>query len=119
MRIKSLEVLTSDLEGTGRFYQEVLELPVHKENQGTISIQLPSSILRFHQSEEQAQYHIAFNIPHNMIHEAFYWLDDVEPIPVDEGQVIADFRNWNAASVYFLDNNKNILEFIARRDLPN
>ncbi|MFL5808344.1 MAG: hypothetical protein ACJ749_02420, partial [Flavisolibacter sp.] len=30
-----------------------------------------------------------------------------------------DFKNWNAEAVHFFDNNRNILELIARRDLDN
>jgi hypothetical protein len=37
----------------------------------------------------------------------------------EDNHVIADFTNWNAKSFYFLDNNGNILEFIARRGLNN
>ena len=48
------------------------------------------------------------------------WLESkvaiLEVIPPDK---IADFHNWNAKSFYFLDNNGNILEFIARFDLEN
>jgi hypothetical protein len=32
---------------------------------------------------------------------------------------IVKFSNWNARSIYFFDNNGNILEFICRDDLYN
>lgn len=35
------------------------------------------------------------------------------------GELIADFKSWNAQSVYFNDDNGNILECIARMDLHN
>ena len=33
--------------------------------------------------------------------------------------MIAEFETWNANAVYFYDNNNNLLEFIARKDLNN
>ena len=36
-----------------------------------------------------------------------------------ENKPIIDFPNWNAKSIYFVDSNGNILEFIARFDLEN
>src|SRR6476660_914761 len=112
MHIQSLEVLTHDLQGTRQFYQDILQLHVTGDNKQTITIQLPSSRLVFHQATINAQYHIAFTIPHNLVSEAYGWLKNkLELIPVDGNQMIADFRNWNATAFYFLDNNSNILEF--------
>ena len=35
------------------------------------------------------------------------------------GELVADFKSWNAKAFYFNDNNGNILECIARLDLNN
>ena len=64
-------------------------------------------------------YHFAFNIPENKINEAIKWLEKkVELIEYGESNLIS-FPNWNAHSVYFYDPAGNIVEFIARHNLPN
>ena len=64
-------------------------------------------------------YHLAFNIPSNKIREAYEWLKERTDLLwiEDYKSHIADFKNWNAKSVYFLDPAGNIAEFIARADL--
>lgn len=64
-------------------------------------------------------YHFAFNIPASQLHDVISYLQArVEIMPASEnGEIIADFKSWNAKSVYFNDNNGNILECVARFDL--
>jgi catechol-2,3-dioxygenase len=63
-------------------------------------------------------YHFAFNIPPDKFGQALAWMESkVELLDITPGIKIADFVNWNAKSIYFNDNNGNILEFIARYDL--
>ena len=121
MLIRELHIETADLDSTTDFYQKRLGLPVVYQDEIKAGFMIGSSILYIHQRKDSfAQYHIAFNIPCNKIKEANEWLNGkADPIVLDNGFSIVDFRNWNAESVYFPDNNNNILEFIARRDLNN
>ena len=121
MNIKELHLLSNDLSGTRHFYHENFGIPLVYESREKISVKLPGSLLHFHFSEKgNPQYHVALTIPSNRAAASLEWLKGKsEIIPVEEGQFIADFRNWNAESVYFFDNNRNIMEFIGRRDLNN
>src|SRR3954465_10305485 len=121
MLIRELHIETADLDGTIDFYQKRIGLVVVYQDDLKAGFLIGSSILYIHfRKDSFALYHIAFNIPCNKIHEANDWLKSkADPIVLDNGSSIVDFRNWNAESVYFLDNNNNILEFIARRDLKN
>ena len=121
MRIKLLHILTDQLKETKKFYHDILGLPVSEETPQHIHFKLKDTELGFYLSQNyKPQYHIAFNIPCNLSTEAHEWLKTrAEIIPVDEHNTIADFKNWNAKAVYFFDNNKNILELIARNDLKN
>jgi hypothetical protein len=104
------------------FYEKQLELPVNL-NRSSSEIVMGSSRLVFNQAAigQDPFYHFAINIPANKIEEARDWLSArVELIRMaDYNSDIADFRNWNAKSIYFFDTAGNIVELIARRDLNN
>lgn len=121
MLIKKLQLLTDDLKGTAKFYHELLGLPILEESDQELSLAAGATVLGFHPSPQQKpQYHLAFTIPCNKIEEALAWVQGkASLLPVEPGKIIADFTNWNARAFYFLDNNDNILEFIARNDLEN
>lgn len=121
MDILKLEIMTNDLEGTERFYRDVLELKVVENNATGISFSAGQTILTFkHTANSKPIYHFAFNIPNNKLDEAFEWMKGgVEIMDITPGNKIADFADWNAKSFYFYDNNGNILEFIARYELDN
>jgi len=120
MDILKLELLTDDLDGTERFYSKVLGLPVKDKTINSTSFIAGSSTLIFERSfDKHPTYHFAFNIPCNKIKEAVDWAKSKLKLIESEGSVIIDFVNWNARSIYFMDNNKNVLEFIARSDLNN
>ncbi|MFN2439118.1 MAG: VOC family protein [Chitinophagaceae bacterium] len=121
MLIKEIKLLTSDLVETRNFYNQILELEIVFEENNFISFQAGLSLLTFQEvNDKQPVYHFAFNIPCNKIEEALHWLESkTEIIKIGEENKIVDFKNWNAKAIYFLDNNGNILELIARRDLEN
>ena len=120
MQIKELHIRTNDLPGTEYFYHEVLDLPIEEKSELHLLFRLKQSLLHFNFFDNRPSiYHIAFNIPCNGIAEALQWLKNkISIIPIDDS-LIADFKNWNAKAFYFFDNNKNIIEFIARDDLKN
>jgi len=122
MQITRLELQTSDLKEQAVFYGETLGLDT-RINAGTqVLIRAGATELVFTQAEENQHclYHFAFNIPENQFDTAKQWLAMRTDLLADEdGKTIFDFGNWNAHSVYFKDAAGNILELIARHDLPN
>ena len=64
-------------------------------------------------------YHFAFNIPANKLAEAKAWLLERVELLEEGGQNQFFSESWNAEQVYFLDADGNILEFIARHELPH
>lgn len=121
MLIKDIRILTSDLTATTTFYANVLGLPVVEQTAAHLILQAGSSTITFLPvSGQQPVYHFAFNIPQDQLQDAISWAaDKLSLLPVTAGDPIANFSNWNAHAIYFFDNNGNILELIARHDLPN
>ena len=119
MRISEIQLLSDDLTATVRYYTDILGLRHTYQDDRKISFTAGSSILTFIRSENASPvYHFAFNIPPQLLMEAFQWTKQRTAIlPISEGEEIADFVNWNAKAFYFKDNNGNILEFIARYNL--
>lgn len=122
MFIRELHIKTGRLEDTHFFYADVLGFEVLRKNEQSITFKTGATRLVFQQSDqhEPTTYHLAFNIPSNQIIEALNWISSkTEVLDVAPNEKIADFSNWNAKAFYFLDNNSNILEFIARFDLQH
>jgi len=119
MYIKEILLNTNDLEQTALFYEERLELKIRYQDHNYISFDAGSSVLSFVKNERilHPVYHFAFNIPPNELRQAMVWLKTrVKLLPVN-GNELVDFPRWNAHSMYFHDNNQNVLEWIARHDL--
>lgn len=121
MKILEIELQTNNLQQTERFYSDVLELKISSRSSDTIEFLVGESTLRFRESlNTSSKYHFAFNIPNNKLAESIEWISPkVEMILNSKDLMITHFDNWNAESIYFYDNNKNILEFISRFDLDN
>jgi catechol-2,3-dioxygenase len=121
MNILEIELLSSDINKTEEFYNDVLGLNTLKKNDISVAFMAGATKLTFRSSVNvKPVYHFAFDIPNNKLLEAFAWIEKkTEIMEVVSPDKIADFYNWNAKSFYFYDNNGNILEFIARNDLDN
>lgn len=121
MYIPELQLLSSDISQTKKFYHEVLGMPIIHADDSTIKISAGQSALQFNKVNNlNPFYHFAFNIPANKFDEAFTWANNkLELIPITPTSTIANFKSWNAKAFYFYDNNQNIVEFIARFDLDN
>jgi catechol 2,3-dioxygenase-like lactoylglutathione lyase family enzyme len=121
MKIEQLEIQTKDLIATTAFYQKTLGFSIVAKDTSSLSFQVGSSILKFAENPDfDSVYHFAFNIPQNKLSQAIVWCSDkVQLIPIEGQGIIATFENWKANAVYFYDNNGNLLEFIARHELPN
>ncbi len=121
MNITEVQLLTDNLTQTKHFYQQVLGLEMIYSDNALVSFKAGNSTLGFHSSHHiDPVYHFAFNIPNNKFEEAMEWgssrLDLIEITP---SSFVAEFTSWNARAFYFYDNNKNIVEMIARFDLDN
>lgn len=121
MLLKEIRLHTKHLAALYTFYNKVLELPVIYSDEKTISVVAGQSHLIFTEAHDNGDpfYHFAFNIPSHKFEEAFQWLQNkAELLWLDDYKsYVADFVNWHAKSVYFLDPAGNILELIARFDL--
>jgi catechol-2,3-dioxygenase len=121
MKIKDLEILSNNLEDTSTFYSGILGLPIVNRDERSLIFKSGSTLLKFVESDvDNATYHFAFNIPCNKIEEAVEFLSSrADLLNLQNDSVIADFTSWNAKAIYFYDNNRNIVELIARQDLNN
>ena len=123
MKIREVILETNNVEAIANYYSEVLGLPVLKGN-NTCTIGIGTSHLKFIKSHGLTDpfYHFAITIPSNKITEAREWLNrkHINLLWMKDYQdVIANFVNWKAHSVYFFDPTGNIVELIARHDLNN
>ncbi len=119
MHIDQVTLKTSSLEKTKVFYTQVLGLSIEEENEKVISFTVGNSVLCFEIEENtDAFYHFAFNIAEDIQEEAMQYIEQKGVSILDlNGNRMTHFIDWNAKSFYFYDNNNNIVEFIARRDL--
>ena len=119
MKIHSLKLNSSDLAGQTQFYSEVIGLELIQKSDSQATFRIGKSKLVLAQSDGFRPYHFAFNIPANREKEALKWLRHRVEILDFEGREIQDFDSWNAKAIYFYDTDRNIVEFIARKNLPN
>jgi len=117
MKIKRLTVFTKDLRRQQNFYGNTLGLEQTADTGNSIGFRIGASQLFFKEYKSATPYHIAINIPSYTEHEALEWLRERAEVLTDQGREIQDFKSWNAKSVYFYDPDRNILEFISRRNL--
>ncbi|WP_034259800.1 VOC family protein [Aequorivita capsosiphonis] len=119
MKIRELTLHTTLIDAQKKFYGEKLGLQVVHSNEKEIAFKLGKTILKFIKTAKSKPYHFAFNIPSNKVTAALEWLKERVEIQKDGDFEIVDFPAWNAESIYFYDADKNILEFIARKNLDN
>jgi catechol 2,3-dioxygenase-like lactoylglutathione lyase family enzyme len=123
MNIRLLILETTRLEELKDFYSRVLNWPPADETDTSFTLELQNTEIEFRQHTGHLKpfYHFAINIPANKIEETRAWLKPrVKLLWLDDYKSdIAEFTNWHARSVYFLDPAGNIVELIARFDLHN
>lgn len=119
MKIRELTLYTDRIKEQKDFYRNLLDLRIINESDQEFSVQLKNSILKFVKNKAFLPYHFAFTIPTDKISESLIWLKKRLEIIKDGENEILDFPNWNAQSIYFYDADKNILEFIMRKNLKN
>lgn len=117
MKIKELILFTNNLDRQIDFYTTILEFPIVNSTPESCSFKMGDSILTLKYKGKIVPCHYAINIPSFKEVEALYWLKErVDILSFDEKEII-DFSNWNAKAIYFYDLDKNIVEFIARKNL--
>lgn len=117
MKIKRLHIYTKNIEKQRNFYKHTLQLPVKTISSKRIEVVIGYSILEIKENPEFTPYHIAFHISAEKEKEALAWLKKRIGILKLGDSEIVDFSGWNAMSLYFYDEEFNILEFISRRHL--
>lgn len=121
MRFDEIILETASLPAVRRFYSQTLELPILHEAEGTIRFQAGHTALTFRRaaSGQKPVYHFAFNVTNNRFSDCFEWLSrKLDILPVEEGVLVKAYPAWNAQSFYFHDSAGNIVECIARFNLP-
>ena len=116
MKIEKLTIYTSNIEGQLKFYRDELGFEIEKYTEDSFEIITGYSRLRLEYRGNSTPYHIAFHIPDRQEEVAMEWLDNIVPVIGFNDDKIVDFPNWQAKSIYFYDKDKNIMEFISRRD---
>jgi catechol-2,3-dioxygenase len=113
------------------FYGKALDLGIRVDRPDRFTCDGGETRLTFVQSttagSERPFYHFAFNIPENKIKAALDWQKARTPLLVVPESLraagyppeVAFSREWNAHSIFFHDPAGNLVEYIARHDLPN
>jgi len=133
MRILAATILAKDPMALAEWYRDTLGMAVVEGEEAAgagrsggpedAAVEVGETLLCFTPAPpgEKPVYHFAFDIRENKIGKARKWLVErgVELIPDrDSGDVTVHFKAWNAHAVYFRDPAGNIVELIARHDLP-
>lgn len=119
MQFHEIFFYTPRLQANRQFYCDLLGFEELDASSTSFSFRAGKSIIHFAEKEAVPIYHFAFNIPENQRFEALAWIKERCTILSAGDDEIVDFANWNAHAIYFKDADGNILEFIARHDLPN
>jgi catechol 2,3-dioxygenase-like lactoylglutathione lyase family enzyme len=117
MNIIELELHSDNIPETEKFYRRVLGLHPVLLSQEEVIFNVGTTKLIFTQDHKNSKpvYHFAFDVPNNRFDEAYAALrQKASMLKVSGNSDIADFKNWDAKSFYFLDNNGNIVEVITR-----
>ena len=118
MKIRELQLFTTNLEKTKSFYTDILSFQLIKKTSNQFSIQIGWTTLTFVQSEEEHIYHFSFLVDKSLFENAFEWMKNrVEILQTKNDEQIAFFENWNAKSFYFYDGSGNLAEIITHYNL--
>lgn len=122
MHLEALTLPTRDLAAQRTFYADTLGFATRQETPHRLTVRLGSTRLTFWQEDSFDGFtHLACDIPRNRVDEAQDWLNSRVPLLADQEGLTCfpPCGNWNTTNLYFEDAAGNILEFIARHDLPH
>lgn len=114
---KKVTLFTDRLEEMKGFYEYQMGFRIVEEDSGSFTLAIGSSTLIFKESEQQAVYHFAFNIPGNQFTLAKSWAASRVALNRQEGMDEVFYANFNADAFYFQDPAGNVVEFIGRRNV--
>ncbi|QCK16108.1 VOC family protein [Mangrovivirga cuniculi] len=117
MQIKELKIYSQNFLEQIDFYSNQIGLDLIETSETEARFMVGKSILKIVKSEKFKPYHFAINIPSNKETEALKWLKERVTILKQGKTEIQDFDFWNAKAIYFYDIDKNIVEFIARKNM--
>lgn len=120
MIFERVALLTGKLQEMRIFYNKTLGFDLIGEGGDYFTIQAGNTALTFTSASDGQEpfYHFAFNVPENRFAEAKSWAVSKAPLIQENGDDEVYFASWNAHSVYFEDPSGNIVELIARHNLP-
>ncbi|MCP9199737.1 VOC family protein [Gramella sp. GC03-9] len=116
MKINKLTVYSSRIKKLLKFYRDELGFEIREYAEKSFELKLGYSVLRFEYREHATPYHIALHVPDRQEEEVLQWVETNLGALKNNEEKIIDFSNWHAKSVYFYDADRNIMEFISRRD---
>lgn len=119
MFMTAIGLETADLSQQHAFYTQTLGLPLRQTTADSFTVQAGTTALTFRSASQQPLlYHFAFTIPINKWKQAKAWLTARTTLLEGEGEDEFESERVRTRSYYFPDPAGNILEFIAREDLP-
>ncbi|HEV8190776.1 MAG TPA: hypothetical protein VGP82_04725 [Ktedonobacterales bacterium] len=119
MFLTAIDLETADLATERLFYTQILGLPLRQATPDAFTVQAGTTALSFRSPIQQPPlYHFAFTIPFNKWQQAKAWLTARIQLLQGEGKEEFESVRVRTRSCYFSDPEGNILEFIAREDLP-
>lgn len=120
MQIQTVTLRTAQLSFLARFYAEVLGLPTTLAP-SYLQVQVGTGLVIFQEELDFAgTYHLAFEVPNNLVDDAQAWLSERVTLLADQDGVtrFEPSGRWNTTNLYFDDPAGNLLELIARHDRP-
>lgn len=119
VRITAVRFPTLDPAALRPFYTETLGLPLLDAEPDRFSVRAGATRLTFVAAPGPLPaHHFAFNIPRNLFPVAKAWLATRAALLTQDGQDEFDSASWRSRQIYFRDPAGNILELIARQDVP-
>ncbi|MDU4695923.1 MAG: VOC family protein [Paenibacillus sp.] len=121
MKFTEMTLRSGQLQETEVFYTETLGFALVEQGLEHFTIQAGATLITFRMAKEHESpfYHFALNVPENKFAEAKRWLAARVPLIREQEEDEVFFTSWNAHAVYFKDPSGNIVEWIARHNLPS
>jgi catechol-2,3-dioxygenase len=117
MWIRSVELDTAHPDEIARFYRDTLESEVRRDGDDVV-VTLGRSVLRFVAVDDPVPVaHLAINVPPRRFDDTVTWLRERTLLLDDPRDPRFAFPAWDAHSVYSVDPDGNVLEWIARHRL--